>query len=116
MKTINLTRTLLLATGMFIFASVSFAGKTAKDPATDIRQAIQQTVKFPTLSNRDCCTGTVDVLFTVTADGKLDIKKINSDNDRIVKEVKEQLAKVSCADLKCPSYQMYSIQITFKFV
>lgn len=116
MKTINIAKTLLLVTGMFLITSIGYAGKTAKDPATDIRQAIQQTVKFPSLSNRDCCTGTVDVLFTVKADGTLDIKKINSDNDRIVKEVKDQLAKVSCADLKCPSYQLYSIQITFKFV
>ena len=117
MKAINLTRILLLGMGMLILSTTgTFAGKTAKPPVKDIRSTIQESIKFPDLSYRDCYTGTVDVIFTVTDDGKIDIKKIDSDNTRIINEVKEQLSKISCGDLKCPPYQRYSIQITFKLV
>ncbi len=116
MKTINLTRALLFIAGILIFSTATFAGKTAKAPARDIRTAIQETIHFPDLSYRDCCTGTVDVIFTVTADGKLDIKKIDSENTRIIEAVKSQLSEVTCPGLNFPTYQRYSIQLTFKLV
>jgi outer membrane biosynthesis protein TonB len=116
MKAINMTRILFLIAGILIFSTATFAGKTAKAPARDIRTAIQETIQFPDLSYRDCCTGTVDVLFTVTAEGKINIKKIESENARIIEAVKSQLSKVICPDLNCPTYQRYSIQLTFKLV
>lgn len=117
MKAINLTKMLILIAGMlFITTASTFAGKTAKAPERDIRSVIQETIKFPDLSHRDCCTGTVKVLFTVSEEGKINIKKIDSENTKIINQVKEQLSKISCSDLKCPTYQRYSIQITFKLV
>lgn len=117
MKTLNHVPRLFIATLLLVTLSASLmAGNTATKPAQDIRAAIQNQLKFPDLTSRECCTGTVSVEFCVNSEGKIDIKKISSDNQRIVDEVKRQLANIDCKEVKCPSFQRYSIQISFKLV
>ena len=117
MKTLKVIRTLSIIL-MVICISVisSFAGKPEIAPAVHIQKVIKDNIIYPANAMKNCCTGSVNVTFAITENGKIDIKKISTDNKEIAEEVKAQLAKINYKDANAPSYQLYEITISFKLI
>jgi hypothetical protein len=117
MKTTNLIRTIFLSL-LFIGISgiASYAIQPELAPAVHLQKVIKENIKYPEQAVKHCCTGDVTVTFKLDADGKIIIKKIEGENDEIIKGVKDQLASICCKDVKVPFNQTYKVTITFKLV
>ncbi len=117
MKTLKSIRTLLLIMMAICISGISsFAGKPEIAPALHIQKVIKENLTYPAKAVKNCCTGSVYVTFAITPEGKIDIKKISTDNKEIAEEVKAQLAKINYKDAHAPSYQLYEISISFKLI
>ncbi len=117
MKTSKLIPAMLMATLFFLFTGFSsYAIKPALAPAEHIQNVIKETVKYPQQALKSGTMGSVDVLFTITDEGQLIIKKLSGDNKSISEDVKQQLSKVYCKDVKFPYNQYFKINIRFKLV
>ncbi len=110
-------RTFSIAMMLVIFAAYSSnAGIPALTPAQHVHKMIQESITYPEQAVKHCCTGSVDVFFTVDEDGKIRIEKTFADNEDLEKEVKSQLANICCKGIKTPFNEHYKITITFKLV
>ena len=117
MKTINLIRTLFIILMLICISGISsYATKPEIEPAIHIQKVIKEGVKYPEKAVKNCCTGSVDVFFSVGEDGKINIEKTFAENAQIERMVKEQLSQICCKGLKVPSYEHYKITITFKLL
>jgi hypothetical protein len=103
---------------MFIFITgfTSHASNPVMAPAENLQKVIKETLKYPEQAIKNGYTGSVDVIFTVDEEGKINIKNTYADNPEIEKIVKEQLARVCCKGVKTPTNEHYKITITFKFI
>jgi len=100
---------------LVLFTSLTcFAGKPSVSPAENIRNVIIGSVKHPVDVQKHKLTGSVDVLFSVKENGKLDIKKIMTDEDSIANCIKEQLSKITIKDANLSKGQFYKVKISFK--
>ncbi len=116
MKTKTISKFVLILITLLILGGSSFAGKTIKDTAATIREAIQQQVKHPGyIKVRDnlCCA---DILFTVTNDGKLLVKRITTDNEALSDYIKQQFSEISFSKLGSPMNQYYRIKLSFRLI
>ena len=117
MKTTNLIRFFSVILMLFCMSAISsYAAKPEITPAVHIQKVIQDGLRYPERAIKNCCTGSVDVTFTIDENGKIDIKKLSTDNKDIAEGVKEQLAKINCKEANSPSYQLYKVTISFKLV
>lgn len=106
----------LILITLLILASQSFAGKVSKQTLTTIRESIIEQVKHPgfdKVKDNLCCA---DVIFTVTDEGKLLVKRIISDNEAISDYIKEKLSQIKFSKLESPMNQHYRIKISFRLV
>ena len=117
MKTIKLIRSFSLLLMIFCISVLSsFAAKPEIAAAVHIQKAIQENVKYPERAVKNCCTGSVDVTFTIDETGKINIKELSTDNKEIAEGVKAQLSKINCKEANAPSYQLYKVTISFKLI
>ena len=117
MKTTKLLSALLFSLMFLAFTGfTSRAGGPAMAPAENIQKMIKESLKYPAEAVRMGCTGTVDVIFTLSDDGKINIVKTLSECPEITKIVKEQLSTVCCKEIRVPFNTYYKITITYKLI
>ncbi len=117
MKTINMIRTFFVALMIICISGISsYATKPEIAPAVHLQKIIQDGIKYPAQAVKNCCTGSVDVLFSVDEEGRIKIEKTYADNVQIEKMVKEQLANLSCKGIKTATFEHYKVTITFKLI
>ena len=114
MKTNNIFRTAIIALAFLGLSGLSaYAKKPAISPATDIQNMIKKNMSYPEIAVKDGFTGSVDVLFTLSDDGKIIVKKTTAPNAKIEKQVKAQLDAMTLKDVKTTFNQHYWIRISF---
>ncbi len=117
MKTSKFFSALFIVLMIFCISGLSsYAANPAPGPADRIQKMIKETIKYPEKAIRSGCCGTVDVTFTVDADGKINIRKMSTENKEIYEMVKQQLSSVCCKGIKTPFNQHYKVSITFKLI
>lgn len=94
----------------------SIAGKPEIPYATNVHKTLKESVKFPDLALKSGCCGTVDVLFFVDTDGKIEIRSITGADKSLEKGVKEQLEKLRVNDPKPVVKEQFYVRFTFKLV
>jgi|WetSurMetagenome_2_1015567.scaffolds.fasta_scaffold102448_2 hypothetical protein len=114
MKTIKITRiigiTLLLG---FITIFSGYAESPAAISAKNIRQKFVQAVVNAEDKSDLPTSGEVEVLFTVSDEGMVEIKNLKSTNDEIATYVKEKIINVPCNDFSHPYNQYYKVRFIF---
>jgi len=116
MKPQNFLKFVFILVALLILAGQSYAGKVSKETKSIIRETIQSQVKHPGFSLiRDDLTY-ADVVFTITDEGKLIVKKIISDNEALSDYLKANLSKVQFLKVNSPMNQHYRIKFSFRFV
>lgn len=114
MKTIKVTRiiaiTLLLG---FISIFSSYAESPAAISAKNIRQKFVQAVMNADDKSDLPTSGEVEVLFTVSDEGTVEIKKLKSTSDEIATYVKEKIINIPCNDFSHPFNQYYKVKFIF---
>jgi hypothetical protein len=101
---------------LLILAAPAWAGKVSKDTEATIRETIKEQVKHPgffTVKENVCCA---DVIFTITDDGKLIVKRIISDSENLSDYVKKALSDIQFYKLKSPMNQHYRIKLSFRLI
>ena len=117
MKTFNSIRIFFFTLMLICISGISsYAIKPDITPVLHIQKVIKEGVKYPEHAVKNCCTGTVNVIFAIDENGKIDIKKMSTDNKEIADEVKTQLSKINCKEAHAPFYQLYKITISFKLL
>jgi hypothetical protein len=117
MKTTKIIRLFSIVSMLVIFAAISaYAGKPALTPAQHIQKVIKESITYPEQAVKECCTGSVDVYFTVSDDGKIQIDRLAGDTEGLEKMVKEQLSTICCKGIKTPYNEHYKITISFKLI
>ena len=117
MKTSKVISALFIVLMIFCISGISsYAANPAPGPADRIQKMIKESIKYPEKAIRNGCCGTVDVTFTVNADGKINITKMSTETKEVYELVKEQLSNVCCKGIKAPFNQHYKVSITFKLI
>jgi len=119
MKTINsisLLLTIILVGA--VFSMNTYAGNPVKDTkypyhAKQIKQILEQNVKFPECGMTKSGQGIADVIFSIKEDGTLDIDEISANCKDLEVYVKEQLKKITIANVNHPAGQHYKITMIF---
>lgn len=101
---------------VMIFTLPLFAGKPVISSSDKVQKIIKESIKYPDQAIKSCCQGSVDVIFTLREDGKINILKTFSTNEDIEKLVREQLSTVCCKGVKTPYNEHYKITISFKLI
>lgn len=115
MKTINVTRIIIITLLVgFISTFSAYAESPAAISAKNIRQKFIQAVQNPEDLTTIPTIGEVEVLFTVSNDGTIDIKKLKATNDEIANYVKEKIINVPCKDFVYPYNQYYKVKFSFQ--
>jgi hypothetical protein len=115
MKTINATRILVIVLLIgFISTFSTYAESPAAISARNIRQKFVQAVMNPEDLLNVSSAGVVEVLFTVTDDGNIDIKNIKSTNEEIANYVKDKISSVPCKENVEPTNQYYKVKFYFQ--
>ena len=115
MKTINVTRIIIITLLVgFISTFSAYAESPAAISAKNIRQKFIQAVQNPEDLTTIPTSGEVEVLFTVSNDGTIDIKKLKATNDEIANYVKEKIINVPCKDFVYPYNQYYKVKFSFQ--
>lgn len=111
MKTLNLTSLLVL----LLVAVIGISTANAKTPEQkrDVRQILKEAVYYPQFALRDGNEGKVDVSFKVSDEGKLEIKKINSTDQKLSNFVNEQIANIDLRDASLDKFKTYKVSIFF---
>ena len=117
MKTMKVIPTMFFAM-MFIFLTgfSSRANTPSMAPALYIQEVIKENLKYPEKAIKNSYSGSVDVIFTIDEDGKINIKNTFADNPDIEKILKEQLSAVCCKGIKTSYDELYKVRITFKII
>lgn len=106
----------LVAMFLLVSSLSAFAGKPEMTPAQHIQKMIKESIKYPEQAVKSCCQGSVDVIFKVDEDGKINIVRTFSTDEDVVKMVKDQLAGICCKGIKTPYNEHYKVTITFKLI
>jgi hypothetical protein len=115
MKTINITRILVIALLVgFISTFSSYAASPAAISAKNIRQKFVEAVQNPEDQSNVPTSGEVEVLFIITDEGNVEIKKLQASNDETANYVKEKISNVPCKDFVHPYNQYYKIKFLFQ--
>jgi hypothetical protein len=114
MKTINVTRTIVLTLLLGFFATFTTnATGPAAASAKSIRQKFINAVMNPEDMTTMPTTGEAEVLFMLTDDGTVEVKKVKSTNEDVATYVKEKITSVNCKDFVHPYNQYYKIKFRF---
>jgi outer membrane biosynthesis protein TonB len=117
MKTSKVISALFIVLMIFSISGMSsYAANPVPGPADRIQKMIKESIKYPEKAIRNGCCGTVDVTFTVDTDGKINIKKMSTENKDVYELVKQQLSSVCCKGIKTPFNQHYKVSITYKLI
>ena len=101
---------------LLILAVPAWAGKVSKETTTNIREITKEQVKHPgfyKVKDNACCA---DVIFTITDDGKLIVKRIISDSEALSDYVRQALLDIRFHKLNSPMNQHYRIKLSFRLI
>ncbi|MEI8004850.1 MAG: hypothetical protein WCI48_01480 [Bacteroidota bacterium] len=110
-KTFIVTLTFLL-----ILATPAWAGKVSKDTSATIRETIKEQLKHPgfyNLKDNTCCA---DIIFTISSDGKMLVKRIISNSEDLSDYVRKALSDIQFYKLQSPMNQYYRIKLSFRLI
>jgi hypothetical protein len=114
MRKIKIVRIVILT---FIIGFISTFTIHASSPAAVAAKDIRQKIVKEVWSNNDeenfPTEGTVVVLFTVNDEGKIDIKKLDSNNTEAEDFVTKKISGISCKDNVYPYHQFYRVKFQF---
>jgi len=117
MKTATLLRALFVTLIITVISGISsYAIEPTLAPAQHIQKILKDNIKYPEQAVKECCTGSVEVFFTIDDDGKINIEKTFAENRHVEQMVKDQLATINMKAVKVPYNMHYSILITFKLL
>jgi len=114
MKTIKITRILIIA---LLVGFISTFTVYAKSPAAMAAQKIQRKLT-EIIQNIDDpestpVSGTVVVTFTVNDEGKIEVKKLESNNDEAENFVVKKISSVTYKNFVNPYHPLYKIKVRF---
>jgi hypothetical protein len=114
MKTIRNLKmfAVLIVTSLFLFAGTTYAAKPA---AQCLREKFVESVKYPDFQFKTGF-GEVNLTFTVSPEGKIEIESLKATDDKLADYVKEQVEKINCADVITQYHQHFSINFRFKTI
>jgi hypothetical protein len=113
MKTTHISRVIIIALLIGIVSTLTtYAASPAAVSAKNIRQKFVQAVMTEE-DKFNVPTGEVEVLFNITDEGDVDIKKIEATNEAVADYVKEKIASVKCQDFVHPYNQYYKVKFRF---
>jgi hypothetical protein len=115
MKTTKTTKVLLLT---IIAAIISFGTSYAASPAAitakNIREKFVQAVIQPeNLNTLPTSPGEVEILFKVSDEGILDIRKLTFTNEDVANYVKDKITSIPLKDYVMPYNQYYRVKFKF---
>ena len=117
MKTTKIIRIFSFVTMFVLLSAISTnAAKPALTPADHIQKIIKESIIYPEQALKNCCSGSVDVYFTVNEDGKINIERMYGDTEEMEQAVKEQLSTICCKGIKTPYNEHYKVTISFKLI
>lgn len=103
----------MLVIGIFGLSTLdsAYAGTPVSN---SIRQTIIESVSYPDVILGKDAKETVDVLFKMTDDGKVEIRKITTANKELSKYVTEQISKIKISEALDLNNTYYKITLTFQ--
>jgi hypothetical protein len=113
MKKTSMIRILVVLMIISVFATSSVYAATPNPPAKCIREILKEAVKYPDFNPKMAGTGDVEVVFTLSDQGAVQVKSVKCACPLLAEYVKETLSKVCCSNVVSPYNQHY--KVTFKF-
>jgi hypothetical protein len=114
------TKILVYTIAIMLFGAISTGyGKPPKEakvidyPARAISKIINKSLHYPDFGYEKSLYGNVDILFTLTAEGTVSIKRISSENEELKSYVKDLISKLDFNKISYPIGQLYGIKIAF---
>jgi outer membrane biosynthesis protein TonB len=103
---------------LLIGASAVSYGKAPKDKSamsssTKIKQIITDAVKYPDWGYKKGLHGDVQITFTVSGEGTVELKTISSKSDELKEYVKQELQKITIKDVIHQITQEYKMTLKF---
>jgi hypothetical protein len=109
-KMLVITMLTIVLSGLF-----SFTSATAGSPvSSSLRQKIAESIVFPDAILGSYANTTVDVVFSLTSDGKIEIKDVKTDDTKLATFVKEKISAIRISDLPDCNTKYYKIKLTFQ--
>ncbi len=96
-----------------IFTTSTVYAALPDPPAKCIREVLREAVNYPDFYPKHGGFGKVEVVFTLSDQGAIQIEDITATSDDLREYVKEVLSKTSCSKVISPYNQHY--KVTFKF-
>jgi hypothetical protein len=87
--------------------------KSAMSTTKEIQKIITESVKYPDFGYKNGLNGDVTITFTVSAEGMIELKKINSQSEELKEYVKNELTKITIKDIIHPLNQQYKVKLKF---
>jgi hypothetical protein len=119
MKTIKVIISLFT---IFLMGSILSMTTYAKDPvkeypnhAKQVKQILEETVKFPGCSMKKVSHGEAVVMFSISDQGMIQIEGVSANCEALEKNIKEQLTGLYFAGVIHPYDQHYRVKFTFLF-
>lgn len=114
MKTKKIIRIIILTLVIGFISTYSlYASGPAAVTARNIREKIVNQIYNQDNMENLPAEGTVVVLFTVTDEGKIEIKKMESTNDEAGNFVTQKISAISAKDNIYPYHQYYRVKFQF---
>ena len=117
MKKINILKLMFIAfLAGFISTQSTFAALPLNSKAESLNKILKEKIKVPQDEFNKCCEGTAEIIFVVDEQGKIDVKKVLSNDGVFAERVKEQFSKIDCKEVQCPYNQHYRIKLTVTLI
>jgi len=116
MKTQTLKKIVFIVITLVILAGQSLAGEISKETASKIRETIQTQVKHPgysTVMENICCA---DIIFTITENGKLIVKRIITDNEALSGYLIKKLSHIRFDKTDNLMKRDFRIKLSFRLI
>ena len=114
MKTINVTRIIIIT---LIVGFISTFSTYAKSPAAMAAQKVQQKISDVVRNLDDPgdapTSGIVVIVFSVNDEGKIEIKKIDSNNEAAENFVVKKISNFTYKNFPDPYHKLYKIKFSF---
>ncbi len=117
MKNLNILNLVCIAfLAGFISIQSTFAAGPLTNNAETLNKIISEKIIVPQDEFKKCCEGTADVIFVVDEQGKIDVKKVLSNDGVFAERVKEQFSKIDCKEVRFPYNQHFRIKLTVTLI
>lgn len=114
MKTIKIARILIIALIAGFFPTyATYAKSPAAMAAMKVQQKISDVVQNLEDPGNTPTSGTVVIVFTINDQGKVEIKKIDSNNDEAENFVVNKINSVTYKNFVDPYHKLYRIKFRF---